>query len=295
MADPDPISSSFDGPCSVVPPTALDSPMDGEKDVQDKEKETRPLEGSGVSPEKKRIRKDEPKVVVASEAIVIRGGMRGPAPATSLYDCGGNGDCGWRVLAFLIALTNGKWKVAPSTIADKLDTITKSLHSKTVTWLLHADTSWISSWAVDSAATIRSEGGSVPDSVEAFKECLRRPKRFIDGLCLQAVAMMQKVSIVIFKPLPQGHWERIGAFYADFAIVLHAEHYFAVVKTVVKSHFPLEWVTQDGILFAQSLVDTDHQTYGWTRAGGFSPKSSAGSSSDSVARLLRACRKVWIP
>ena len=212
MADPDPISSSFDGPCSVVPPTALDSPMDGEKDVQDKEKETRPLEGSGVSPEKKRIRKDEPKVVVASEAIVIRGGMRGPAPATSLYDCGGNGDCGWRVLAFLIALTNGKWKVAPSTIADKLDTINKSLHSKTVTWLLHTDTSWISSWAVDSAATIRSEGGSVPDSVEAFKECLRRPKRFIDGLCLQAVAMMQKVSIVIFKPLPQGHWERIAVF-----------------------------------------------------------------------------------
>ena len=132
---------------------------------------------------------------------------------------------------FLIALTNGKWKVAPSTIADKLDTITKSLHSKTVTWLLHTDTSWISSWAVDSAATIRSEGGSVPDSVEAFKECLRRPKRFIDGLCLQAVAMMQKVSIVIFKPLPQGHWERIAVFQGPCSahsmpilpLVLHAE------------------------------------------------------------------------
>ena len=192
---------------------------------------------------------------------------------------------------------NGKWKMAPSTIADKLDTITKSLHSKTVTWLLHTDTSWTSSWAVDPAATNRIESGSVPDSVESFEECLRRPKRFIDGLCLQAVAMMQKVSIVIFEPLPHGHWERIAVFqgpwlctfYANFAFGL-AERYFAVVKTTVKAQFPLEWVMQDGILFAQSLVDTDNQTYGWTRAGGFSPRSPAGSSSDSVARLLRTCK-----
>ena len=297
MADPDPISSTLDGPSSAVSPTVLDSPMDGGKEAHDKEKEARPLEGSGVSPEKKRIRKDEPKGVVASEEIVIKGGMRGPAPATSLYDCGGNGDCGWRVLAFLIALTNGKWKMAPSTIADKLDTISKSLHSKTVTWLLHTDTSWVNSWAVDPSATIRSEGGPVPESVEAFKECLRRPKRFIDGLCLQAVALMQKVSIVVFKPLPQGQWERIAVFQGPgsvhsmpiLPVVLHAEHYYAVVKTAVKSHFPLEWVTQGGILVAQSLVDIDSHTYGWTHAGGFSPKSSAGSSTDSVEKLLRTC------
>ena len=108
---------------------------------------------------------------------------------------------------------------------------------------------------------------------------------------------MQKVSIMIFKPRADGTWERMAVFQGPgsansmpiLPLVLHGGHYFAVNKTSVKTHFRLEWVTQEGTLFAQSLVDTDNQTYRCARAGGLTPRSSAGSRSDSIARLLRTC------
>ena len=65
--------------------------------------------------------------------------------STAVHDCGrrGAGDCGWRILAFLIAMLNSKWQASPSKIHDKLDALTKSLHSKTITWLLNVDSSWM--------------------------------------------------------------------------------------------------------------------------------------------------------
>ena len=91
MADPDPISSTLDGPSSAVSPTVLDSPMDGGKEASWQRERVQAVGRVWSFAWEKRVRKDEPKGVVASEEIVIKGGMRGPAPATSLYDCGGNG------------------------------------------------------------------------------------------------------------------------------------------------------------------------------------------------------------
>lgn len=164
-----------------IPKTVIDDIL-VDTDMQvDQNKEARVLEtSSGSSPEKKRQTvdqiKNDPKV---DDEPRIKSGVTGPCPSSAVRDCGGSGDCGRRTLAYLVAMTNSKWQSLPCEIRDKLDALSKSLHSKAVSWLLNTDLSWTESWAVDPLATEETEGGTIAQNLTDFKTSLRRQQRWI--------------------------------------------------------------------------------------------------------------------
>lgn len=164
-----------------IPKTVIDDIL-VDTDMQvDQNKEARVLEtSSGSSPEKKRQTvdqiKNDPKV---DDEPRIKSGVTGPCPSSAVRDCGGSGDCGRRTLAYLVAMTNSKWQSLPCEIRDKLDALSKSLHSKAVSWLLNTDLSWTESWAVDPLATEETERGAIAQNLTDFKTSLRRQQRWI--------------------------------------------------------------------------------------------------------------------
>ena len=40
----------------------------------------------------------------------VAGGQKGPGSHTALLDLGGDGDCGWRVVSYMVAMQNSRWK-----------------------------------------------------------------------------------------------------------------------------------------------------------------------------------------
>ncbi len=76
-------------------------------------------------------------------------------------------------------MTNSTWQAHPSKIHDKLDALTKSLRSKTITWLLNVDATWTQAWSPDPLATTTAEGGSISGNLTDFNIALRRQRRWI--------------------------------------------------------------------------------------------------------------------
>eukprot|EP00975_Prorocentrum_lima_P002678 590875-Prorocentrum_lima.AAC.1 len=54
-----------------------------------------------------------------------------------------------------------------------------------------------SAWKVDDTATEETEGGAVPTSFEEWVESLARPGKYVDGLCLTAMARRLQRRIVL--------------------------------------------------------------------------------------------------
>ena len=278
---------------TVLEDTQIDATMEANTDG--KTKADRP---SGESPEKKRIRTSKAPSVAPSWKLT--GGQRGPGQQTALLDLQGNGDCGWRVLGYMIAMTNNRWKDQTSEIAPKAEQLGISLHSKTVTYLLCKDLSWQQNWCPDPSANERTEGGKVASDLEAFKKSLKRGNRWMCGLTLAAVATQQKVSIIVFKVVDSAPtFERVAVFSGPgdldrmpiIPVVLDSGHYYAVNKLSPRTNFPLSWVKDEGIIHIQSLIDIEsNQTC--LRGGGddifFTPiKKDKISIED---HLLRTCR-----
>ena len=131
---------------------------------------------------------------------------------TTLIDYGGDGDCGWKVLAFSITRANSKGQIDSAAIRVKTEVIGRSVRVQIVNHLLHSDITWSEAWAPDPNANVVTEDGKVTKTVEEFKEALTRPKRWVCGLTMQAVAMIKNVTITIFqweeKGDGEGKWER---------------------------------------------------------------------------------------
>lgn len=110
-----------------VAATCLDAETQGSEIVDDLQTER--TNGKTGSPEPKK-----PKVEGG-----IRAGYRGPA-GTTVLDCGGAGDCGYRVLAFTIAMQNSKWQSEIPEVCGKAEAMGLSLRGQVAHTLTHVHT-----------------------------------------------------------------------------------------------------------------------------------------------------------
>ena len=89
-----------------IPPTILDdTQMEDSGENNGENGKTKPEHTSGEPPEKKRVKlwKEPP---AAAPKWKVAGGQRGPGSQTALLDLGGDGDCGWRVVSYMVAMQN---------------------------------------------------------------------------------------------------------------------------------------------------------------------------------------------
>jgi len=97
----------------------------------------------------------------------VAGGQKGPGSHTALLDLGGDGDCGWRVVSYMVAMQNSRWKDS--------DSMAVSLRAETTTYLLSKDRAWQEAWCPDPLPSELTESGSVANSLSDFKSALKRP------------------------------------------------------------------------------------------------------------------------
>ena len=255
---------------------------------------------SGDSPEKKKAKIwKEPQATAPSWRVA--GGQKGPGAHTALLDLGGDGDCGWRVVSYMVAMQNSRWKEDTDKVVSKVDSLALSLHAKTTTFLLSKDLSWQKAWTPDPASTERTESGAVAKSLSEFKLSLKRPKRWLCGLTLAGIALQQKISIVVFGVVDSvPTFQRLAVFSGTgdldrmpiIPIVLVAGHYFAVNKVSQKANFPTSWVKEEGIVQVGSLLDIDHSKIPFIRGGGDDVFSTPAKKINAAMEdhLLRTCQ-----
>ena len=102
-----------------------------------------------------------------------------------------------------------------------------------------------------------------PTTVEEFGRALAREPRWICGRCLEAVAELQKVNIVVWR-LKNGSWQREYVFWGKgiyeklpiIPVILSGGHYFGVQRNQPKQAFPEMWAKDfENVLVVQSCVD----------------------------------------
>lgn len=230
--------------------------------------------------------------------VVIRGGCKGPS-GTVLLDCGGAGDCGFRVISFLIAMQNSKWQSEISEVRAKVEAMSRSLRGQIAHVLTQVSAQWKDAWVPDPSATSTTEGGSIPQTVEEYEKALLRPNRWIDGLALRTVAQMKKVNIVIFK-FDKGlsDFVRIAHIEAGnmdparapiIPMVLHEEHYFALLRPKGGKHFPKEWIAPGNSIRASGLdlqPDSKDPLSKLLRGAGLANKDSESVDSQAASVLF---------
>lgn len=79
-------------------------------------------------------------------------------------------------------------------IITTVDPLGASLRAKAVAFLLCHRSKWEATWAPDETTNVMMEGGKPAKTIDEFEQSLNRPKRWICGLCISAVAMIQHKS-----------------------------------------------------------------------------------------------------
>ena len=243
----DPIEVEDDNPTvsptipfeASVAPTALDSGNSMEVDLEIKRRRDGPADSTS-----KRV-----KGAGKGKAKKLTGGQPGPG-GSSLLDTGGQGDCGWRALSFMLSDLNTR--KSPNDIIDKIEVISKTLRAKTISHLIQARPVWEPFFAVDPKWNNVSEGGAPATDVASFLQVIQRPLRWICGLSLAAVAQLQRVNIVVFSFDSEADdfkviarfkgsesWQQLSII----PVVLDAGHYFALRKGPKGNKWPKEWMT----------------------------------------------------
>ncbi len=299
-------SSDMDDPIEIdatkeddITPTLLDTQSQNAMDVDGANTNAKRQkdDSNHISPTKKRQKGDE-----KSPPNRLGGGCPGPHN-TTLQDCGGQGDCGWRSAAYMIAALNSK-KDTPE-IAAQVETLALTLKTKVLSYLRSNRSRWESEWVADPNANKTMEDGEVPTNATEFLSAVARKNRWMCGLCLSAIAMLQNVSIVIwrYKGDSQG-WERVAILhpgpdikkYPVLPLVLHGDHYFALRFAPGRKNYPKEWAKEpeetEGIPSSQELSSSQDINLKLRGGGGHdvllrtcSPASSRGKAED----LLRTC------
>ena len=179
----------------------------------------------------------------------LAGGQPGPGSST-LLDTGGQGDCGWRALAYSLAKANtGK---DDDKIIDRINVLATNLRIKVISHLIQTRKSWEDFWAIDGKWTNQTEAGPPATDITSFLQVLQRPLRWIDGLSFTAMSQLQAVNIIIFgydhaaedfKVLARfwggSDWKRMKLL----PLVLEAGHYYALRKG--PKGWPKEWMQDE--------------------------------------------------
>lgn len=110
-------------------------------------------------------------------------------------EVGGDGSCAWRAISIQVALQNQRGTGATlDDMMDKVEILSTSLRVKTISFLKANKDRWMP----DSKSTETTEDGKPAQTGEEFLKVLDRPQRWICGLTLQACAMIQKITIVVW-------------------------------------------------------------------------------------------------
>lgn len=105
--------------------------------------------------------------------------------------------CGWRALAFQIASINSK--KSNDELQEQVETLATTLKAKTVRYIISLKAKWEAAWTPDERATEEMEDGPIPRTSTEFVAALRRPRRWVCGLTLSAMALVQKATIVVWS------------------------------------------------------------------------------------------------
>lgn len=230
--DDDPIETEETGKTEIsttVPFTAeiAKTVADSAEDVNMDDQEGKRKSDEAVNTTVKKFKPTKTKKKLA-------GGQPGPGTGTTLLDTGGQGDCGWRALAYSLAKANtGK---DDDKIMERINMLATNLRIKVVSHLIQTRKSWEEFWAIDGKWTIQTEAGPPATDISSFLQVLQRPLRWIDGLSFTAMSQLQAVNIIIFgydhaaeefKVLARfwgGHdWKMMKLL----PLVLEAGHYYA--------------------------------------------------------------------
>eukprot|EP00438_Fugacium_kawagutii_P004780 Skav203117 [mRNA] locus=scaffold447:577868:583368:+ [translate_table: standard] len=183
-----------------------------------------------VNPEKK-VKKEEK----------IQGGIDGPKTEKGrcrLVDCGGDGNCGWKAISYVLAMQNKGWPASFETqgkVTSKLTKYATTLRTQVTTHLLITNRSWAEYWVADPKWNETTEAGKPATTIEEFEEVLQRPKRYICELGLRGAATVKKCNLVVWER-EDGEWIQSAVLQPDnphsntptFGLVLHEEHYYAI-------------------------------------------------------------------
>ena len=137
-------------------------------------------------------------------------GFLGPEK-TPVWDCGGDGDCGFRVLAAQNAIRN---RADVSKIMAKIPQLALSLRTKAV-HELQADSEWREAWLLDAECTTVTEAGPIPKSPDEYIEACKRPRKWLDPWLCQATAKVLKTDVLVFKFLPKYGWKFIERVFVE--------------------------------------------------------------------------------
>ena len=203
--------------------------------------------GKNGSPEKKRTKKSSP-------AVTLQGGSTGPI-GSLLINLGGSGECGWRALAWSIAVAN---KTPCDQAVDSIETLATTLRVKVINFLKVNCNRWKDNWCPDDAATATTEDGEPAKDYESFLKVLDRPRRWMCGLGLTAAALQMKCAIVIWQfdgnereTHEQSKWRRVAIIKGNksdsgkcpiLALVLHRGHYYGLRLPPLRKAWPREWL-----------------------------------------------------
>ncbi len=288
--------------------TLMDSPEGaGEVNGTDNTNKREPETKTDGSPKKKKSK----RVSTPSAGVALKGGSMGPSGST-LVDLGGAGECGWRALSVMIAIANAK---DPTTakmdeIISKVETLSTTLRAKTVNFLTVNCRRWQADWIPDPQATSVTEGGVPAGDLQTFiSEVLPRERRWVCGLCLAGVSLMQGCTIVVWQyngTASETHnqelWKRAAVIRGKketakqviIPVVLHYGHYYALRIPALRKSWPKEWALtkdEDKDVAVSQEMDNAKALDPLCRGGGkqifCTPKKN--KKTDDIEQLLRTC------
>lgn len=242
--------------------------------------------------------------------VALQGGSMGPEGST-LIDLGWAGDCGWRALSVMVAAHNAKDFSKLDDIISQVETLSTTLRAKTINFLTVNFQKWQKDWIPDPLASNTTEGGPPAKDIQTFlKEVLPRPNRWVCGLGLAGVSLMQCCTVVVwqFHGGPQDThrkdcWKRAAVIRGRkdsskqviVPVVLHHGHYFALRPPALRKGWPKEWaVTQaeeKEIAVSQEL-DNTQVLAPVCRGGGRDPLTTpvkVKPNKDDNDEMLRTC------
>ena len=279
-----------------VAPTLVDPATQEGKDVDmTDEKKRSPDDTSKVSPAKKKARG------TTSARPRLGGGSAGPQ-GTTLLDCGGAGDCGWRAISVQIAALNEKNSKSIEELAENAERLGLTLKGKAMGYIRSNKDKWERAWCPDPSTNEIMEDGAIPQNPKEYLKALERKNRWVDGFCLSAIAMIQKCALVVWafrgadgkNHLEEG-WKRIailksGSGYLPVVpVVLHGGHYFSLRPQVGRKSFPKEWGTapEDEIIPTSQDGEDTAEISKAVRGGTWTTPKRKGREDDELEALLR--------
>ena len=153
--------------------------------------EKRESDTQGLSPEKRKVKADH------ADSPTEPFGYK-------LFDCGGQGDCGYRAAAAAYALESGRDAKETKANAKALGATLRAQVASHLKKHHH----YKASWSPDSRWTQQTEGGPVPKTYDQWLEACARPGRWVCGPTLVGIATRLKRNLIIFR-YENGSWSKV--------------------------------------------------------------------------------------